>query len=242
MRHKNLNKSSTPRNTYAAAPITITLLLAFCACLTSCKRQPPLPPDLAAISCPPENAEHVSTKFAKAEVTFLCVPKHIVDRPELLRCEDGKRPYCEDSGMITLSRLPRTNKIVSGAPFNARGYEPGPITDPETDKGSLLEVSFYDKAPGKKTYKVGPRQYLRETDKQRVPSGFTLVNGPLCDRVSNALDRGTCQLELKSASLNWYINVSMPRPRGNDIDDSLYDKDMQMWLDLLGKMVVDPKV
>jgi len=40
--------------------------------------------------------------------------------------------------------------------------------------------------------------------------------------------------------MHWYVDVSMPRPRGNRIDDSLYDQDLQRWLDLLGKMVVDP--
>lgn len=140
--------------------------------------------------------------------------------------------------MMVFSRLPG-GKVVASAPFNARGYEPGPITDPETDKGSMFDVSFYDKPPGKGTYEVGRWQYLREPGQQRIPAGFTLVDGPVCDRVSNPLDRGTCRLELKSASMHWYLGVSMPRPRGNRIDDSLYDQDLQMWLDLLGKMVVD---
>jgi len=130
---------------------------------------------------------------------------------------------------------------VEGAPFNARDYEPGPVTIPETDRGSMINVSFYDKTRGQSKYEVGPRQYLREPGQQRIPVIFTLVNGPLCDEVSNALNRGSCKLELESASLSWYITVSMPRPSGNNIDDSLYDKDLQMWLDLLGKMVVDPK-
>lgn len=159
----------------------------------------------------------------------------------MLRCDPNSRPvYCEDSGMITLSRLPG-GKLVPGAPSNAREYQPPRVTDPETDAGSLFEVSFYDKPPGKANYEVGPRQYLRDADKQRLPPGFTLVNGPVCDRVSNALRHASCRLEAKSASLHWYINISIPRPIGNEIDDELYQRDMTLWLDLLGKMVTDPK-
>jgi hypothetical protein len=219
----------------------VLMLLVACASLTSCNRQTPLAPELAAISCPADRAEHVSTRFANAEITFVCMTKEIAKKPALLRCDPNSRPvYCEDSGSMVFSRLPGGN-VVASAPFNALGYEPGPITNPETDKGSMVDVIFYDKPPGKANHDVGPMQYLREPDQQRIPAGFTLVHGPLCDRVSNALDRGTCRLELKSASMHWYVDVSMPRPRGNRIDDSLYDQDLQRWLDLLGKMVVDPK-
>lgn len=210
--------------------------------LTGCDRQPPLVPELATISCPADRAKHVRTQFGKAELTFVCVTAAVVDKPALLRCDPNTRPmYCEDSGTFVFSRLPG-GKIVPDAPMNARGYEPGPVTDPETDTGSLFEASFYDKPPGKANYDVNARQYLRDDDKQRMPPGFTLVNGPVCDRVSNALDRGTCRLEAKTASLHWYVNVSIPRARGNEIDDTLYQKDMVLWLNLLGKMVTDPKV
>jgi hypothetical protein len=218
---------------------SIVLLLVTCVSLTSCERHAPLAPELAAISCPADRAEHVSTRFAKAEITFVCMTKEIAGNPALLRCAPNNNGYCEDSGMMVFSRLP-SGEIVASAPFNALGYEPGPITDPETDKGSMVDVSFYDKPPGKGNWEAGPWQYLREPGQQRIPAGFTLVDGPLCDRVSNALDRGTCKLELASASMHWYVDVSMPRPRGNRIDDSLYDQDLQRWLDLLGKMVVDP--
>jgi len=221
---------------------TVIVLLVACACLTGCNPRASLAPELAAISCPADRAEHVSTRFAKAEVTFVCVTKEVVKKPALLRCDPNVGPqWCQDSfDRMVFSRLPG-GKLVEGAPFNARGYQPGPVTDPETDRGSMVEVSFYDKRPGKSDYEVGPRRYLRKPGQQRIPAGFTLVNGPLCDDVSNALSRGSCALELKSASLYWYITVSMPRPSGWEIDDSLYDKDLQMWLDLLGKMVVDPK-
>ncbi len=210
--------------------------------LTSCNRQPPLAPELAAISCPADRAQHVTAKYGNAELTFVCMTKEIANKPSLLRCDPNSRPvYCEDSGSIVLSRLPG-GKLVSGAPSNERGYQPPLVTDPETDAGSLFDASFYDKPPGKANYEVGPRQYLRDADKQRLPAGFTLVNGPVCDRVSNALMRGTCRLEAKSASLHWYINISIPRPSGNDIDDELYQRDIELWLKLLGKMVTDPKV
>lgn len=210
--------------------------------LTGCNRQPPLSPELAAISCPADRAQHVTTKFGKTELTFVCVTKEIVAKPSLLRCDENSRPvYCEDSGNIVLSRLPG-GKLVAGAPSSERAYQPPKVTDPETDAGSLFEASFYDKPPGKANYDVGPRQYLRDAEKQRLPAGFKLVNGPVCDRVSNALNRGTCRLEVKSASLLWYINISIPRPSGNEIDDELYQKDIALWLELLGKMVSDPKV
>lgn len=220
----------------------IIALLPFTASvLTGCQREALLAPELAAIACPVDRAEHASTMFGKAEVTFVCVTPEIVENPSMLRCDPNSSPvYCEDSGMITLSRLPG-GKLVPGAPSNAREYEPPPVTDPETDAGSLFEASFYDKPPGKANYEVGPRQYRRDADKQRMPPGFTLVNGPVCDRVSNALKHGTCRLEAKSASLHWYINISIPRPIGNQIDDELYQKEMTLWLDLLGKMVTDPK-
>ena len=207
--------------------------------LASCHRQAPLAPELAAISCPADRAEHVTARYAKAEVTLVCVTPEIVNKPALLRCDPMTR-YCEDSGSFYLSRLPG-GKLVSGAPINERAYQPPRVTDPETDAGSLFQADFYDKPPGKGNYEPGARQYLREADKQRIPPGFTLVNGPVCDRVSNALNRGTCRLELKSASMHWYLSISIPRQGGYAIDDELYQKDMTLWLDLLGKMVADPK-
>jgi len=219
----------------------IALLPLTASLLTGCHRQAPLAPELAAIACPADRAEHASTMFGKAEVTFVCVTPEIAAKPSMLRCDPNSRPvYCEDSGMITLSRLPG-GKLVPGAPSNAREYQPPPVTDPETDAGSLFEASFYDKPPGKANYEVGPRQYLRDADKQRMPPGFTLVNGPVCDRVSTALRHASCRLEAKSASLHWYITISIPRPIGNTIDDELYQQEMTLWLDLLGKMVTDPK-
>lgn len=61
----------------------------------------------------------------------------------------------DGNGIVYDPEPPRGGSVVASAPFNARGYEPWPITDPETDKGSMVNVSFYDKPPGKANHDVG---------------------------------------------------------------------------------------
>ena len=220
-----------------------SLLLAMTT-MTACQRAPfavPLVPELAAIQCPADAAEHASAMFGKAELTFVCIDKKLADTPSLLRCDLDSRPMiCEDAGSFILRR-----DIVGGVhagPASVALQElappgPGPTNDSE------LIVYFENAPPRTHTFDAVETdwRFLLPDGRDGLPHGFTFVKGTLCDRAATVLSTGICNLEAQSASLYWHISVSVRHKEGTPIAAEEYRTELAFWLKYLGRMVVDPK-
>ena len=83
-------------------------------------------------------------------------------------------------------------------------------------------------------------RFLLPDGKALLPTGFTAVKGPLCDRQATVLDTGVCSLEARSASLYWNISVAIHAERETPVTAEEYRDEMTFWLQLLDKMVRDP--
>ena len=109
----------------------------------------------------------------------------------------------DGNGIVYDPEPPRGGSVVASAPFNARGYEAGPITDPETDKGSMVNVSFYDKPPGKANHDVG----LHASPAWQPDRRFALRSGPAAVARLAGQDGGGSQ-RVSSMRCEWWPTTS----------------------------------
>src|SRR5580700_8744307 len=102
-------------------PATSLVLLALTTlggCGKAAPPAAPLAPELAAIQCPADRAEHANAMFGKAQLTYLCVDKRQAAMPSLLRCDQEFPPHlCGDTGDFVLSR-DANGVVYSGPPPN----------------------------------------------------------------------------------------------------------------------------
>lgn len=226
-------------------PISLagSLLLAMTT-MTACQRGPPalpLTPELAAIQCPADAAEHGSAMFGKAELTFVCIDKKLADTPSLLRCDLESRPMiCEDAGTIIL-RHNATGVVYSGSlPVELQKLDPP--GSGSTDDSELI-VYFHSWPPRTPTFDAVETnwRFLIADGSDLLPHGFSFVKGTLCDRAATVLQTGVCNLEARTTSLYWNISISVRHKEGTPIPAEEYRTELAFWLKHLGRMVVDPK-
>ncbi|MBL0142562.1 MAG: hypothetical protein IPP91_10810 [Betaproteobacteria bacterium] len=220
--------------TRCVVPIVLALTLA------ACHRQAPLAPELAAIKCPADRTEHASTKFGKAELTFVCISERLASTPHMLRCDLDSRPMvCEDAGTFVFSRSAE-GKVYSGSlPKFVQERE---SIAPDAPHGSQLIVNFRNAPPRTSTFEEVETdwRFLLPEARDLLPPGFTFVKGALCDREATVLNTGSCNLEARSASLYWHISVYIPVEKGTPISAGEYREELAFWLKVLDKVVVDP--
>jgi len=215
--------------------------LALAACLLpSCKRNesPPLPPELAAVQCPADKAEHGVARIDAAQITWLCVEPQLAAHPQMLACDNTAiPPVCDGSGMLLLRRdaqgIVHTDSVVNPAP------PPGIGT---TDESQLL-VYFHKGPPLQATFDPvdTPYRFMMADARDALPAGFTFVKGAQCDRAATVLGTGTCNIEARTPSLYWNITISVRHKQGTPIPASEYRREFDSWMKYLGEMVVDPK-
>jgi hypothetical protein len=201
----------------------------------------PLAPELAAIQCPADRAEHASTLFRKARLTFVCVDKRLSNDPTLLRCDLDSRPMvCEDAGQIILRH--DAAGVVSSGPLPAELQEKAAPGAGPTDN-SELEINFRNGPPPTHTFDAVETnwRFLLADGRDLLPPGFTFVKGTLCDRSATVLQNGVCNLEATTPSLYWNIAVSIRHKEGTPISAGEYRTELAFWMKYLGLMVVDPK-
>jgi hypothetical protein len=203
--------------------------------LAACgKAAAPLAPELKEVRCPPGEEAHAAGQFAKARVTFLCLPPKLAEQPHLLRCDLESMPrICEDAGSLLYARTP-SGLVRTGLP------KPGGADDGEG--GSRLTVNFRAGPPKQSTFEPVETdwRFLTDEGERLLPPGFKFVKGTLCDRRATVLGTGTCNLEAQSDSLYWHIAVSLRYEPGTEITPAEYAEALSFWLKHLGRLVQDP--
>jgi hypothetical protein len=232
------------RTTLASTALLLVATAALSGChLTSDAPTVPLPPELAAIQCPADRAEHANAMFGKARLIFLCVDKRQAQTPSLLRCDREFPPMvCGDTGDFILSR-DADGHVYSGPPPNYAHERDnhGPTTGPTDD--SQLIVNFHSGPPSRPTFDPVETQwrFLLPGGQDLLPDGFTFVKGTLCDRTATVLDTGMCNIEATTPSMYWHIAISLHHKNGTPIYDREYRTELTFWMKYLGLMVLDPK-
>ncbi len=195
----------------------------------------PLPPELAAIQCPADHAEHASAMFGNARLTFVCIDKKMAGTPSLLRCDPDSRPQlCEDTGTWIFYRS-ADGVVHSGV--SADPTAPGGATAP-----SQLVVNFHPGPPRVPTFNAVESEWyiLIPRGQDLLPTGFTFVKGTQCDRLATVLGSGNCNIEATTPSLYWHIQVAVNHKQGTLIDPNEYRTELAFWLKYVGLLVVDP--
>lgn len=216
------------------------VLLWLVAILGACSRPAPLPPEVKAIVCPTNRPAHASATFAKARITFPCISKELADSPYLLRCDLESRPMiCEDDGSLLYSRNAKGDVYVGPLPEELRRDA---SSAPDLSGASRLIANFRKSPPRTETFEEveSETRFLLADGQALMPDGFTLSKGPLCYREATVLNTGTCNLEARSASLYWHVQVAIHAERGTPISGEEYREEIASWLKLLGKLVRDP--
>jgi hypothetical protein len=225
--------------------------------LDGCHREPPpsapLSPELAAIHCPADRNDHVSTMIGKAQVTFVCVNRQQLLAPavgpgpspatSIMRCDSGTAPgSCPDFAEIMLSH-DADGLVYSETVPNYAGEREnhGPESGPTDD--SQLHIIFHGGPPKTHTFDPveTPYRYLLPGGNELLPDGFTFVKGTLCDRNATVLDSGVCNLEATTPSLYWHISISLHHKQGTPMSVREYRTELAFWMKYLSLMVVDPK-
>jgi len=71
------------------------------------KKQPPLPSQLANISCPQEDSSYAFMVYSGAQITHLCLEKTFAEKLEKLNCNQSD---CSDYKFLRLTQA-KDNKI-----------------------------------------------------------------------------------------------------------------------------------
>ena len=222
-------------------PVALVCLMAFVvAALSGCHMANdapvvPLAPELAAIHCPADHAEHASAMFGKARLTFVCIDKTMAATPSLLRCDPDSRPkLCEDTGTLVFHRT-ADGVVHSGAS--------DPTVAGSASAVSQLIFNFHPGPPRVPTFDAIETnwRFLLPRGEDLLPDGFTFVKGTLCDRLATVLNTGNCNIEATTPSLYWHIAVAIYHKQGTPIDANEYRKELAFWLKYLGLLVADPR-
>jgi hypothetical protein len=221
------------------------LTLAAIAGLSACHRKPSEPalaPELAAIACPADSAEHARATIGNAKVLFLCIPKDRMAAPNKIGCNpNGVIRTCDVVNEIQLSHRAGDSRVHAGSIYDRLFI--GARSEAEKEGDSQLYVIFHEGPPTSQTFGEieTPTRFLLADGDALLPPGFTFVKGTQCDRQSTVLNTGICNMEAQTASLYWHISITIWHNKGTDISPSEYRKELAFWMPYLEKMVDDPK-
>ena len=221
------------------------LALAAIAGLSACHRKPseqPLAPELAAIACPADSAEHARAAIGNAKVLFLCIPKDRMAAPNKIGCNpNGVIRSCDVVNEIQLSHHAGDSRVHAGSIYDRPFI--GGRSAAEKEGDSQLYVIFHEGPPTGQTFgeTETPDALFASRCRCLAAARFYLRQGHECDRQSTVLNTGICNMEAQTASLYWHISITIWHNKGTDISPAEYRSELAFWMPYLEKMVDDPK-
>lgn len=208
----------------------------------SAQRPAPLRAELAAIVCPPEQAEHAVGVFAKTRILFLCVDKKQASQPALLRCQqlsDVTHPMtCEDSGSFHLSRS-SAGQVFGSSIYHVKKRKGGNTDATEGDTEIIFDFSAIAPEETAGVLETA-REFALPDGGDFAPPGFTYVKSRKCDKSSTPLMMGSCGFEMKSESLYWKVTVNIIKPKGTPITAEEYRQELAFFMKYLPMLVTEP--